>query len=329
MANKDEKNQTLYELAQQAQPAAAAKLMPTTPTIQSTLEEMPKITSTMMATPVKSTTTTKKTTAQKAPTYAGTYEDQLAQLYDQIQNREAFSYDVNADPLYQNYKDQYIQGGKLAMQDTMGKAAALTGGYGSTYSQQAGQQTYDAYLQNLTAQIPELYNMAYGMYKDKGDELMQQYSMLGDLRNTEYNRYRDAMSDYNYNREFEAKQQQQNYSKIVSLIQSTGYKPTNKELEAAGMTRRQAEKLRKAYLKANKKTTAKSNGGGSGGNGGPKDDGKPGTYTMDELNKGADDGMTRAQIEAVLKKRGIDVTKDSVKKDIAKALSRQVKTLSR
>ena len=54
-----------------------------------------------------------------------------------------FKYNVNADPLYQQYKDQYIQGGKLAMMDTMGKAAALTGGYGSTYGQQVGQQDID------------------------------------------------------------------------------------------------------------------------------------------------------------------------------------------
>jgi hypothetical protein len=33
----------------------------------------------------------------------------------QIQNRPAFSYDVNSDALYQQYKDQYIRQGKLAM----------------------------------------------------------------------------------------------------------------------------------------------------------------------------------------------------------------------
>ena len=78
------------------------------------------------------------------PTYAGTFEDQLRDLYSQIQDRPDFSYDVNADPLYDMYKDKYVQQGKLAMKDTMGQAAALTGGYGSTYGQQVGQQTYDA-----------------------------------------------------------------------------------------------------------------------------------------------------------------------------------------
>ena len=60
-------------------------------------------------------------------------------------NRKEFSYDLNGDMLYQQMKDQYQVLGKTAMQDTMGEAAALTGGYGNTYAQSVGQQTYDEY----------------------------------------------------------------------------------------------------------------------------------------------------------------------------------------
>lgn len=217
---------------------------------------------------------------QEAPTYAGTYEDQLAQIYGKIANREPFSYDVNADPLYQNYKDQYIQGGKLAMKDTMGKAAALTGGYGSTYGQQVGQQAYDAYLQDLSAVIPELYGMAYDMYRDKGNDLTKQYGLLGDMRDTEYNRYRDALGDYKYQQE-RARQledteynrriaeqnsaftrQQQAYSNLVALMQATGYNPTDDELAAAGLSREAADAILAIYLQSI--TPARSGGGGGG-----------------------------------------------------------------
>ena len=94
-----------------------------------------------------------ETLSSVKPTYAGTYDAGLADLYDRISTRPAFTYDVAKDPLYQQYKDQYVQQGKLAMKDTMGQAAALTGGYGSTYGQQVGQQAYDAYLQKLSAAI--------------------------------------------------------------------------------------------------------------------------------------------------------------------------------
>lgn len=90
-------------------------------------------------------------------------------------SREDFQYDMNADALYQQYKDRYQQLGKKAMQDTMGKAAALTGGYGSSYAQNVGQQAYQGYLQQLDDVIPELYQLAYNRYQAKGDRLYKTY----------------------------------------------------------------------------------------------------------------------------------------------------------
>ena len=202
-----------------------------------------------------------------APTYAGTFENQLSDIYNKIQNREKFSYDVNADPLYQNYKDKYVQQGKLAMRDTMGKAASLTGGYGSTYGQQVGQQTYDSYLQNLSDVIPELYGMAYDKYQDEGADLKDQYSMLGQMRDTEYNMYRDALGDYNYQQETDYAHQQQAYANLVALISKSGYNPTDAELAAAGLTREAASALRQEYLRANGLLAPASSGGGGGGGG--------------------------------------------------------------
>ena len=74
--------------------------------------------------------------------YSSSWRGQLDDIMNRIMNREQFNYDLNADALYQQYKDQYIHGGNLAMQDTMGQATAMTGGYGNSYAQSAGQQTY-------------------------------------------------------------------------------------------------------------------------------------------------------------------------------------------
>lgn len=195
------------------------------------------------------------------PSYAGTFDQQLADIYQQISSRPQFQYDVNGDPLYQQYKDQYIQQGKLAMRDTMGKAAALTGGYGSTYGQQVGQQAYDAYLKDLSAQIPELYGMAYDQYRDQGDDLLKMYGLVGDQRDTEYGRYRDEMSDWRNEREYQRQveneeynrrtaaekearsQQQQLYANLYAAIKASGYMPSDSELQAAGMSREQAQAL--------------------------------------------------------------------------------------
>lgn len=136
------------------------------------------------------------------PKYAGTYDGQLKELYDQIVNRDPFSYDINKDMLYQQYANEYARNGKLAMMDTMGQAAALTGGYGSSYGQQVGQQTYNAYLQQLGDIVPDLYDKAYAHYQDEGDQLMQQYAMMGDLADDEYAKFLDSYNRWATEREY-------------------------------------------------------------------------------------------------------------------------------
>ena len=132
----------------------------------------------------------------------GQYGQQMQDALKALQNRKKFSYDVNSDALYQQYKDRYVQQGKQAMQDTMGQAAALTGGYGSTYGQAVGQQQYNAYLQNLNDVVPELYQLALERYNMEGDDLKTQYSLLADQYQQEYGQYRDMLSDWQTDRSF-------------------------------------------------------------------------------------------------------------------------------
>lgn len=134
--------------------------------------------------------------ASKPGAYQSRWDDELTSLYDQIRNRKKFSYDMGTDPLYQQYREQYQRLGRLAMQDTMGQAAALTGGYGSTYGEQVGQQAYNAYLQNLNDIVPQLQQQAYQRYQDEGTDLYNQYSLVKGREDTDYGRYRDTVSDY-------------------------------------------------------------------------------------------------------------------------------------
>ena len=123
--------------------------------------------------------------------YDGKYDQQLADLYNQITQRKPFEYNSEDDMLYQQYVDRYTKGGKLAMEDTMGKAAALTGGYGNSYAQRVGQQTYDEYMTGLNDQAATLMQQAYQRYMDEGDQLTKQYSMLGQLAADDYSKWAD------------------------------------------------------------------------------------------------------------------------------------------
>lgn len=134
--------------------------------------------------------------SQKPGQYQSPWQDQINDTIQQILNRENFSYDLNADALYQQLRDQYVLQGQQAMMDTMGQAQAMTGGYGNSYAQTAGQQTYQGYLQQLNDRVPDLYQMALDKYQMEGQNLLNQYSMLGAQEEQDYGRYRDQVSDY-------------------------------------------------------------------------------------------------------------------------------------
>ena len=138
----------------------------------------------------------------KAPVYESGYSAQVQDSLDKILNREKFDYNVNEDKLFSQYKDSYEKAGRQAMQDTMGNAALLTGGYGNSYAATAGQQAYNSYMDKLADKIPELEAKAYSRYKDEESSAYDRLSALLALENTDYDRYRDRVSDYNSDRDF-------------------------------------------------------------------------------------------------------------------------------
>lgn len=140
--------------------------------------------------------------ANKPGEYSSRWQNTIDDVINKILNRDKFSYDLNGDALYQQYKDQYTTQGKLAMMNTMGQAAAMTGGYGSSYSQAAGQQAYQGYLQQLNEVVPQLYQMAYDRYNQEGQDMYSQYSMLSAQDQAEYGKYRDEVSDYYTDRDY-------------------------------------------------------------------------------------------------------------------------------
>lgn len=85
---------------------------------------------------------------------------------------------------------------ELSAEDTLGKAAALTGGYASSYAQSAGQQAYNGYLQELAALVPELRQAALAEYQQEGKALQNQYSMLDAQEKADYDRWQEARGDW-------------------------------------------------------------------------------------------------------------------------------------
>lgn len=219
--------------------------------------------------------------SQKPADYQSKYQGQIDAAMDAIANRKPFTYNVNGDALYQQYKDRYTQMGKQAMQNTMGQAAALTGGYGNTYAQNVGQQAYGQYMQGLTDKIPELYQLALDKYNQEAQAEKDKYSLYRDADNTDYSRWGDRLANWQADRNYLAGRADTElgqamtigdtmYNRLAELAKK-GYQPTDDELRAAGITRGQWDTLH---------PTSRGGGGGDSGSGGYY-----GGYTQTGLTK--------------------------------------------
>ena len=184
--------------------------------------------------------------------YSGSYDAEVKQSYEKLKNRPAFKYEASADPAYRAYRDSYRREGQAAMKSSMAEAADLTGGYGSSYAQRVGQQQYGEYLRKLSDVMPELYSQAYQRYKDEGDELRGNLSAASKLADSEYGRYKDRYQRADELDKFAYSKQQDAYKNLMELIATTGYVPTDEELERAGMSPEQAYALSYEFLRQNR-----------------------------------------------------------------------------
>lgn len=139
---------------------------------------------------------------QQPGDYQSAWQAAQQKAANDVMNREKFQYNMSSDPLYQQYKQQYQRQGKLAMQDTMGQAAAMNGGYGSSYAQMAGQQAYNSQLQQLNDKVPELYQLALSKYQMEGQAAMDRFNLASSLESQDYSRYQDQLSKWKAERDY-------------------------------------------------------------------------------------------------------------------------------
>ena len=151
---------------------------------------------------IPSGTPSREFSYESAPEYVSRYQSQIDDLTQEILHREPFQYNYQEDPVYQQYAQSYTRAGQRAMQDVLAQVSARTGGLASSYASTASQQTYDNYMQALADKVPELYQLAYSMYQDEGNQLRANLEMLTALESGDYGRYQDLLAQYNSDRNF-------------------------------------------------------------------------------------------------------------------------------
>lgn len=258
--------------------------------------------------------------SQNPGPYQSQWTDEMDYYLNAYQNRDPFSYNFNDDALYDMYKDMYTQQGRMASMDVMGQAAALTGGYGSSYAQTVGQQAYGQYLQQLNEIIPQLEQRAYDRYQDEGQDLLDMYGIYAARDKMDYDQYLDRVGDDQWQDSFDRTGMDTAYNRLADLIANTGYVPTDEELAAAGMTKEQAE----AYKKYG--TTGSTGSGNGNSNVSTGDD----EYWSKQVQRVVEDGgntdalrarmraagLPDAYIDSVFAMYGKDYRLDSIRKEL-------------
>ena len=168
--------------------------------------------------------------------YMSRYQKQINGALNNVVN---WKYDPLQDASYQALAKIYGARGNIAAKDSLADAAALNGGYGTSYGVSAAQQARNQYNQELAGFIPDLENAAY-------NRATGALGALRDADDTAYGRFRDSELDRQW-------QYQQNYQKYQDALSQYQW--------ARGFNL-------DVYQQKQADAAAKSSGGGGGGGGG-------------------------------------------------------------
>lgn len=139
--------------------------------------------------------------------YVNKWAETQNSLLNDILNEKEFSYtgsDLMNDDLYKMYSEMYEKNARKAMNNAMGEAASLTGGYGSTYSQAAGQQAYDDTMSNMNEIALTLADKAYEQYLNDRTNRYNKLNAVNTQEQTDYGKYRDEVGDWQTDRNYYA-----------------------------------------------------------------------------------------------------------------------------
>ena len=155
-----------------------------------------------------------------APEYNNRYDETIQGLIGEILNREDFSYNPAADPLYQNYRKQYTREGDRAAADALGAAAAASGGIPSSYASTAAAQAANYYAAQMTDKIPELYELAYNKYLNDYNMQLSDLGVVQGAEQSDYDKYLNELAQYNTDRNFDYNAWMDRYNILSNNLQT-------------------------------------------------------------------------------------------------------------
>ena len=196
-----------------------------------------------------------KTPSVNAPTYtapsaySSKYGSQLDSALNTVVN---WNYDPTKDASYQSLAKLYTQRGEQSARNTMGDAASLNGGYGTSYAVSAAQQARNDYNAEFAEKAIDLEDKAY-------NRASTSLSALRDADDTSYSRYRDTVSDSQWNYE----QKNNNYWNKLDYTEDAKFNRLNYNLDVYNAKKSSSSSSRKSSKKSSGSSSSAYYGSGS------------------------------------------------------------------
>ena len=136
--------------------------------------------------------------AKKPGDYTSQYKDKIDGVMGKLDGMKDFSYDPTRDAAYEQYKNSYTRQAKLANENAQANASAISGGYGSSYGTQAGQNA----MAGLSSATNGLYSQALNQYTQKKSDLQNQLSGYQQAEAQDYEKYQTNYQNWENQRNY-------------------------------------------------------------------------------------------------------------------------------
>ena len=256
------------------------------------------------------------------PSFDYSYDPEMRALIDQILNSNLA--DWKQGDQYAALKDQYAANGEMGMNDLLGQVSSRTGGLASSYAASVANQEYNDWMSKLEQAAQEMYQ------QDRSDKL-NNLGVLNDAYNREYGEYGDKLNQWNTDRAFDYKRQQDalanewqqkewdynmsqdEYNRLAQQADNLAAYGDFSGYKALGYTDSQINKMRQAYQitqaakaksgSSGSSKSSRSRGGKKSGDSGmklsvAKDNAKQGIFTPEVLDAFHKNGYSDDYLES-------------------------------
>jgi len=136
-------------------------------------------------------------TANKPGEYQSQYQEDIGAMIQNALERKPLVYDYSQDQNYGDYIARYDEQGRETMENALADTEQLTAGYGNSYGDRVGAQTYQRWLQNRdAAMLPRMQAQAYREDQADAAQDAANIGMLQSQDTREYGRHRDTVQDW-------------------------------------------------------------------------------------------------------------------------------------